>query len=913
MPSRARWPLLLIPAFGLLLIVAGWIAMLHQLDSERRRILDAEMRDTESFVAAFEQYALRAIKDTDRTALLIKYAFERDGSVDLPRMIAKGLIPVDGLIQVSVTDSAGDVVVSSLDVKGVRNMADREYFRLHAAADTGKLDIGKPIMGRISGRASIPLTRRLNGGDGSFAGIVVLQVDPDYFTAFYRESELGKRGLLGVLGFDGIYRARRSGNEPASTLDAGATTLLARAMTTPMGSFESAGRLDSVVRLMAYRVLRDYPVAVNAAQAKDEVLAEFNARRTVYLAIGAAASIIVLVFFAVVSTLALRLQRSQRRAWEAKEILRAASDSSLDAFFLLRSVRDGAGKVVDFVLRDVNARGADLVGKKRATVVGQRLHLHELLPVAMTGGAIDEYVHVVETGEPLEREFQFNALQTTTPRWFQHQVVRVHDGIAITTRDVTERKRNDEEVHVQKSFLQTLVDNIPLGVLVRSMKAGERGRIVLWNESCEVINGVKATEAVGRTFEDVLPPASAARIAEMDRQLLASPMAQEISDMVLESPMRGKRTLHVIRAPIFDAQNEVEYVVSILRDITVEQARMNEIRLASKVFETTADAIVVSDGDDRVIMVNSAFSRLTGFPPEEIQGQLLAESPFRPTDPADAAARMQRLQQEGHVTGEVVRMRRDGSELPFWITGTCVRDAGGNIINYVRVFTDISQLKEAQQEMQRLASFDTLTGLPNRRLFHDRLEQALERAGRSHHRVGLLFLDLDGFKDVNDTLGHAIGDQLLREVAARLNECVRGSDSLCRLGGDEFTIVVENATLPDDAIRVAERIVGALAPPFLLAGREITTTASIGIAVYPDDGTDSTNLLKNADVAMYRAKKCGRNRFELFSKRTGAWPPPDFRKLRETGPVKLLRCPNPLSSGGEGAVPLPRVAHRPGA
>jgi diguanylate cyclase (GGDEF)-like protein/PAS domain S-box-containing protein len=397
------------------------------------------------------------------------------------------------------------------------------------------------------------------------------------------------------------------------------------------------------------------------------------------------------------------------------------------------------------------------------------------------------------------------------------------------------------------------------------MKAPERGRIVLWNEAYAVMFGIPVGQAVGETIADVLSPESAKRIEELDREMLASPMEQEISDLIMESNVHGHRVAHVIRTPIFDARNEVEYIVSIVRDITDEQARMNEIRLASKVFETTADAIVITDADDHVVMVNSAFSKLTGFTPDDMLGRLLSESPFRPIDPIESATRMERLHREGSVTGEVLRVHKDGSELVLWVTATCARDAGGRIINYVRVFTNISALKDAQRKLEQVASFDALTNLPNRRLFNDRLNQALLRASRSKRRVGLLFLDLDKFKEVNDTLGHDIGDQLLREVAVRLEKCVRGSDSLCRLGGDEFTIVVENATLPVDAIRVAERIVQALVTPFVLSGHEVKTTVSVGVAIYPDDGTEAATLIKNADVAMYRAKHGGGNRYELFS------------------------------------------------
>jgi PAS domain S-box-containing protein len=692
----ASWPVLLIPAFGLILIAALWTTRLHQVDVEQQRTLETAMRDSESVVAAFEQYALRAIRDADRTTLLIKYALERDGAVNLPVMIQKGLIPTDGLIQVSVTDASGNVTASSLDARGARNMADREYFRLHVAKDTGTLDIGKPVLGRISGMMSIPFTRRVNRADGSFAGIVILQADPNYFTDFYKEADLGKHGVLSVVGTDGVFRARRAGYEPASTPDHVAP-LLPKMLANPTGSLETESRIDHTVRLLSYRRLTNFPLVVTAAQAKSEVLAEFEERRAVHLGLATVASAIILVFFAVVTLLVVRLQRSQRRTWEARQILRAASDSSLDAFFLMRGVRDEARKIVDFVIRDLNARGAQLVGEARRSLIGR--HMRGLSAFVKSGESVDKYTRVVETGEPLDEEFELDTPKAGR-RWFRQQAVRVHDGLAITMRDITERKHNEQAVHAQRSFLQTLIDNIPVAVQVRSMKAAERGRIVLWNESYSVLFGIPVGQAIGKTVADVLSAASAERIEELDRQLLASPMVQEANDLTIVAN-GARRIVHVIRAPIFDAHNEVEYIISIVRDITDEQARANEIRLASKVFETTADAIVITDAEDFTVMVNSAFSKLTGFTPEAMLGRLLSETPFRPTDPVESAARMEHLHREGYVTGEVQRVHKDGSELVLWVTATCSRDAGGKIINYVRVFTDISPLKEAQRSWNR--------------------------------------------------------------------------------------------------------------------------------------------------------------------------------------------------------------------
>jgi diguanylate cyclase (GGDEF)-like protein/PAS domain S-box-containing protein len=286
---------------------------------------------------------------------------------------------------------------------------------------------------------------------------------------------------------------------------------------------------------------------------------------------------------------------------------------------------------------------------------------------------------------------------------------------------------------------------------------------------------------------------------------------------------------------------------------------------ASKVFETTADAIVISDADDRVVMVNAAFSRVTGYDPQEIVGKILDESPFRPLDVAEAQARDARLNRDSVVTAEVPRVRKDGAPLSLWLTASCVRNADGTIRNYVRVFTDISLLKETQKELEQLASFDTLTGLPNRRLLHDRLEQAARRAQRSNKGMTVMFIDLDGFKKVNDTLGHDVGDLLLQEVALRLQKCIRLSDSVGRLGGDEFAMVLEDTQERSDSIMIGERILAALAAPFVLGGHPVTTAASIGIAIYAKDGTDALTLLKNADAAMYRAKQAGRKQFRFYS------------------------------------------------
>jgi diguanylate cyclase (GGDEF)-like protein/PAS domain S-box-containing protein len=728
--TRHKHSLWALPAFGLVLIAALWTATWLQLQSTERTLLDQKVRDTEKEAASFERYMHQAIKNVDQTARLVKHEFEQQGSLDLPRLIREGLVDSSGLVVLNIADASGNIIARS-QPSSQFNISDREYFRLHAERDTGLLDISKPVVGRGSGLSIILLSRRMNHPDRSFAGIVSLAVTPDYFTAYDQDADLGKQGTLGLLGLDGTFRARYVAGAATSAPDSGGSQLVTRAQTNPIGHYEERND-DGILRIVAYRKLADYPFIVTAAQSTNEALEDFHQHRNNYLSIAAVVTLVILIFFAVVTLLAVRLQRHRR------------------------------------------------------------------------------------------------------------------------------------ELKVQRRFLKTLVDNVPSGITVRSMLPGTFGQYVLCNESNRLIFGTGPKEALGNTVRDVMAAPYAAQIMEFDRQLLASPMVQDIVQ-VRDLPGAKPRILHLVRAPIFGAEGRVDYIMTSATDITQERARMDELELASKVVETTADAIVISDADDRVVMVNAAFTKLTGYDAQEIVGRILAESPFRPLDVAESAARMERQLRDGFVTAEVSRFRKDGTPLSLWVTASSVRNADGTLRNNVRVFTDISLLKETQHKLEQLASFDSLTGVPNRRLLHDRLEQATYRAKRNKKEMAVMFIDLDEFKKVNDTLGHDIGDLLLQQVALRLQKCIRLSDSIGRLGGDEFAIILEDTQQPADATIVGERILAAFASPFVLDGHSVTATASIGIAIYPEDGMEPAELLKNADVAMYRAKQAGCKQFKFFS------------------------------------------------
>ena len=298
--------------------------------------------------------------------------------------------------------------------------------------------------------------------------------------------------------------------------------------------------------------------------------------------------------------------------------------------------------------------------------------------------------------------------------------------------------------------------------------------------------------------------------------------------------------------------------------MTERERFVDELELSAQVFDNGLDGIFITDRDGTILRVNPMFSEITGFPPEEAVGATPRLFKSDQHD-RDFYAKMWRtLLDEGRWEGELWNRRRDGQGFAMWENISSVRDRNGEVQYFISMFRDITEKKASEQRIYNLAHYDMLTGLPNRLLFSDRLNHAVSRAQRDDGRLALLFLDLDFFKHVNDSLGHAAGDQLLREVAGRLGHCLREGDTVARLGGDEFIFLLEGLPTPSAAEHVARKILDALANPMELCGHDTYVGGSIGISIYPRDGGDGETLVKNADAAMYRAKEAGRNRFHFY-------------------------------------------------
>jgi diguanylate cyclase (GGDEF)-like protein/PAS domain S-box-containing protein len=300
------------------------------------------------------------------------------------------------------------------------------------------------------------------------------------------------------------------------------------------------------------------------------------------------------------------------------------------------------------------------------------------------------------------------------------------------------------------------------------------------------------------------------------------------------------------------------------RDITKRKSVEDKLHLAAAVFEQAREGFVIADRDGRVVTVNQAFCEISGYDLDELQGQRTAALGFgigrRDIRRQVRAA----LQASGHWQGEVRTSRKDGSLYTCWAAITQQRDAQGAVTHYIGILNDITEFREVERNLVRLAHVDTLTDLPNRSLLADRVGQLTSVSRRDHRPFALMFMDLDQFKNINDTLGHSIGDALLSEVARRLQGSLRDLDTVARLGGDEFAVLLPGADAAGAEL-VAGKLLERLAEPCMVQGHELSMTMSIGIATYPSDGDDYEILSRNADTAMYRAKHEGKATWRFFA------------------------------------------------
>ncbi|MCC2963222.1 EAL domain-containing protein [Massilia sp. IC2-278] len=598
-----------LPVFALLLVAAMWVLTLRIIDADHAAAAVAARTAAQERLDTYEAQMARSLNGIDQTLKVLKYAVETKGAQGaIPALREQGLLPPALVFVVAVTDRGGRIVASNPD-EGALDVSNAAYFLYHRDNDEGEPFVSATMADAAKAEPHLHFTRRINDADGRFAGIAIVEVEPAYFTSAYEPARDGRHGMLGLAGLDGVMRALRIGEN----ISWGQRIELGYGA--PGAITLGHGLPDGVARYTGVQRLHGFPLAIVVGLAEDEQFAPYAAARRTWLLAAAGASALLLLVVATISLWSWQLAKARRRAHRAQETYAAASEGSLDAFCVMRTVRDARGLVADFEIEATNTAAEGIFGMSSEALRGQRLCA--LLPHYRNNGIFDDMALVVTTGQAREGEWLASSV-AARGRWLQRQVVPVEDGIVAIVRDITERKLAEE-----------------------------------------------------------------------------------------------------------------------------------------------------------------------------------------------------------------------------------------------RIF--------------HMAHHDELTGLPNRNLMHDRIDQAIRNAARAGSGVALAFVDLDGFKLVNDGLGHKAGDELLKVVSKRMGACLRRNDTLARFGGDEFVILLPDQGQDPLALTpLLEKIRVAVTEPVQVAGQAVQVSCSMGVVMYPRDGADASALLMNADAAMYRAKDLGSNNFQFYAREMNA-------------------------------------------
>lgn len=422
--------------------------------------------------------------------------------------------------------------------------------------------------------------------------------------------------------------------------------------------------------------------------------------------------------------------------------------------------------------------------------------------------------------------------------------------------------------HMVESLQKTTVSRDYVGSIIASLGemllvTDHQGYILTANPATLKVLGYSEKELIGMPVNNLL---SNGDVLLNDAENIA--LTQKDGVKSIEVSFRAKNGQHIpvwVSISLLQGRSETQrQIVHAARDMTQQKQSERELRLAAKVMNTVSNAIMVCDMAGNIQLINPAFSRITGYQAEEVIGKNPRILQSGRQTPEFYKQMWKGILEEGCWEGEIWNRRKNGTIYPEWLIITTIKDEYNNISHYVSTFLDITERKDFEVKLEHLANHDPLTGLPNRLLFIDRLSHAMEISKRFKSKTALIFIDIDGFKPVNDAHGHNVGDVLLQDIASRLQSCVRTSDTVARVGGDEFVMILENIADIDRAIDIAEKALLLMRKPFIIGDLECQVGASLGLSIYPDDSVDLDALTRQADAAMYHAKKSGRNRISIY-------------------------------------------------
>ncbi len=433
-------------------------------------------------------------------------------------------------------------------------------------------------------------------------------------------------------------------------------------------------------------------------------------------------------------------------------------------------------------------------------------------------------------------------------------------GLIVLGRDITERVAAELKITRATHEWTQAMDQFDDVIYLLDMER----HLLRANKAFYEMTGLSPEQSVGRPIAELIHP-------QGEKELCPVCRAQESRAETVFTMEPGEffnpsgRPMEVSLKLLRDDDGSASGMLMSLHDLSRTRQTEERLRLAASVFESTDEGVVITNAEGNILEVNRAFSDIQGYSREEVIGKNPRMFKSGHHDQSFYRDLWRALTETGHWSGELWNRRKNGELFPKWQTINRVLDSHGNLTHYIGIFSDITHIKRSKEQLDHMGHHDALTDLPNRLLLNERLEQAIKHAERHNTQLAVIFLDLDNFKHINDSLGHPVGDQLLQEVARKLVLAVRQDDTVARIGGDDFVLLLEDIGKPENAGLAAQKLAAVFAQSFQLEDQSIRTTASLGICICPQDGKDPATLLRNADAAMYRAKEEGRNTYQFYT------------------------------------------------
>ena len=516
--------------------------------------------------------------------------------------------------------------------------------------------------------------------------------------------------------------------------------------------------------------------------------------------------------------------------------------TDIDAFNILNTVTD-AVIVIDaegFILY-ANPSTEPLLD--RENVIGKNCGL----PIGISGESID--VQLVR-----KEGIGWAQLRSAPIQWAGQS------AMVLTLADITELKNAQQRISESEASLKAMFDNLPF---LAWMKDTESRLIHVNKHWLKNIGAASIESVIGKTDYDFWPQDLAEHYRDIDLEVMQTREKKKLIEKAINNGT--EYWVETLKSPVVDDFGKVIGTVGLARDVTQERESQEQLQLTASIYEFSSEGMIVTDAEYKIIAVNAAFTQLTGFSAAEVIGKNPNILSSKTHDTTFFQAIWTSIKSNGCWQGEICDRKKNGELHTKRLTINTIPNSRGEPYRYIGLFSDITELKKNEALIWHQANYDFLTKLPNRRLFQDRLDQEIIRANRLATSIAVLFIDLDQFKEVNDTLGHHAGDVLLVEVAKRIEGCLRTSDTVSRFGGDEFMVILTDMKNNSDIECIAQKILLSLAKPITVDHELFFITGSIGITTYPNDAETSEELVRNADQAMYASKNAGRNRFSYFT------------------------------------------------